>query len=172
MQFYFLETRTLWYGLIKHVRKQFVIISFQRCGSTFLTASLNSHSDVCCAGELFVRDKITFFDNDYAIKREFLDQKSEHTNRIACPESYIKFAMQNCRFEGSMFGFKLMHNQGREVRKAILELGFNPIVVLRSNLLAVYSSEKLAKSRGSGQLKKSKEPELLHTGGSFPETSI
>ena len=57
-----------------------------------------------------------------------------------------------------MFGFKLMHNQGREVRKAILELGFNPIVVLRSNLLAVYSSEKLAKSRGSGHLKNPKSP--------------
>ena len=76
-------------ALLNTFEKQFVIISFQRCGSTFLTASLNSHSDVCCAGELFVRDKITF-DNDYAIKREFLDQNQEHTNRIACPESYIK----------------------------------------------------------------------------------
>ena len=151
-------------ALLNTFEKQFVIISFQRCGSTFLTSSLNSHSDVCCAGELFVRDTISFFDNEYAIKREFLDQNQEHKNRIACPENYIKSAMQNCRFEGSMFGFKLMHNQGREVRKIILDLGFSPIVLLRSNLLAVYSSEKLAKLKKSGHLKKPKSPNYFILG--------
>ena len=118
--FFFWELEHYGMALLNTFEKRFVIISFQRCGSTFLTASLNSHSDICCAGELFV-SKPPFLITTTQLSVIFRSKSGTKIGKR--PESYIKSAMQNCRFEGSMFGFKLMHNRVEKCVKQFSSLG-------------------------------------------------
>ena len=144
--------------------KKFVILASQRTGSNMLVSTLRSHPDIDCHGELFRRKKKHFkggvrvfaeIDPRYQEEeylhqhwREFLDRVVEHAQEAGA----------------GAVGFKIMMNQSERIRRALIEdRDWTKILLKRENVLAVYSSNKIAKSTGQGSAGKFAEVRTAKT---------
>ena len=141
--------------------KKISILSFQRCGSSFLVSALNSHRDINCAGELFCRDEQTYLSNKNIVPDSLLKKFINYEERAETAVFFLNEVVSALEKPKRYFAFKLLDNQARKSRPAILKAGYLPIVLFRSNLLAVYSSQLLSKETGIGHLIDTKNPEAI-----------
>jgi len=151
--------------------KKFVIICSQRTGSNMLTSTLQSHPDIECHGELFRRKKERlgrgvriFAEIDPRFRQEAY--LTEHWREL------LDLVLQQARESGvQAVGFKLMTQQSEVVRNVLIEDdSWAKILLKRDNVLAVYSSDKIAKSRAKGSFLKfagAKKPRIKFVADEF-----
>jgi hypothetical protein len=131
----------------------FVILGHTRTGSNHLATLLNSHPDIECHGELLKPVGPPF--------SEFLNVIERMDARYQDPDyrrdNYEDFIKDYFRLSDGVIGFKLIVGQHNpSTAFCMLEPTIKVIYLYRENLLAVYSSEKLAKQgdqERSGPLK-------------------
>lgn len=114
-----------------------------------LVSALDSHPQIVCLGELFRRrilDRRGALQVLADIDEKFSDEVYRHTHQ----EAYLDavFALHpDARF----IGFKLMLPQNVELRdRLIADPAYRKILLYRDNILACYSSERIAKATGQG----------------------
>lgn len=122
----------------------FVILAAQRTGSTMLTSMLNSHPELRCFGELYARDRSTaievFADLPAKLRDRFLYDDEERTRRWRHLLHGIGWRQKVA------WGFKLMNNQHKRVRRYLIEESDCLLIVLkRRNALAMHASSENAK---------------------------
>lgn len=130
--------------------RKFMVLTTQRSGSSFLGRSLNSHSKICCHGEIFLkklRNEISY----RSYRTQDVKRKFDHLfRRKALISSYIEELSQ--REQGcEAFGFKFMYGQARRYPQVIewaKEQGVSVVHLIRHNALKVIVSRKVAKERG------------------------
>lgn len=131
----------------------FAIISTQRSGSTYIRTSLDSHAEVCCAGEVFLP--------------HYNKEHSFHEWLKYCDTSYLEGLIGRThlvyRFLDSVYaakhdgaqGFKFMYSQARwvpycypMVMKYFKDRNVRIIHVVRNNFLEMCISREMAKFTG------------------------
>ena len=129
--------------------KKFAILTQQRTGSNFLVGLLNSHPDVRCLSELFIKDSGKHRGRiDFLQKLDVVFHPQQY--RIEHWRDYIAAIIAHYG-DKPCFGFKLMLNQGMSVAEAIIHDPTYAVIVLhRENALAAYSSNLIAMATGQG----------------------
>lgn len=135
--------------------KKFVILATPRTGSNMLVSALNSHPQINCHGELFRKNissqPIGSVKVINLVRKQFGDEKYRYNHPIEFLDDVIA-ASNNSAYTG----FKLMLRQHRAlVEELIKSDDYKKILLERSNLLAVYSSAKIAKITGQGDARRS-----------------
>ncbi len=128
---------------------RFVIVASQRTGSNMLVSVLRTHPEIACYGELFRKNRKQFTGSVKVfedIDKRFQVEEYRHKNwqqlldAVVCVSNEAKFV-----------GFKLMVNQHPAARKALIsDQAYKKILLERENVLAVYSSDKIARVTGQG----------------------
>jgi len=129
--------------------QNFVILSTPRTGSNMLVSAFSSHPEIHCFGELFRRQSKN---SSYGLEvlQDISPEFSEENYRHAHAPEYIRAVFSTAKGAGFV-GFKLMLRQNIGVRNAlILDKQFRKILLYRENILACFSSEKIAKVTGQG----------------------
>ena len=136
---------------------KFVIITYQRTGSTFLSLTLNGLEGVICHSELFNNGKQAFinsiFDTGLLPKITFLDKilgtdSAEKLFKFKSKQP-IKFLEHIYEQDAHAIGFKIFPGQNDSVLDSILQnKGIKKIVLERKNLLNGYVSKQIAKKTG------------------------
>lgn len=161
----------------------FCVVGTQRTGTTFLRTSLDSHSQIRCAGELFVGDKWPL--------RPYCNN---HAGQLDSYQAYMYKSMWNwiggfipplslrrflnlfySRSSYNAVGFKLMLSEAQRFPAAVRyinERNISIIHMVRLNVLRTYISRLFARRTGvyhttalSGELKTSVEPIRVNTKG-------
>ena len=140
------------------MQNQFVIITNQRSGSNMLVSMLNGHPDIKCFGELMrvtpdwmrrdgYRGALTVLNK---VDPKFKDDRY----RFSQPEEFVAAAFRSAS-KKSFYGFKLLLNQHKQFMKELIKHPDWKIIILRrENILAQYSSLKIAKITGQGNVPK------------------
>jgi hypothetical protein len=128
---------------------RFVIIASHRTGSTMLVSALNSHARVQCYGEFFrkknkpfkgVLKKVAMQDERYEDKEYQMSHWQDFLETVYQVSDPV-----------DAIGFKLMLSQHEEARHTLIaDSQYRKILLKRENVLAVYSSNKIAKETGQG----------------------
>jgi len=127
----------------------FVILASQRTGSNMLVSQLDAYPGVRCHGELFRKKGVAKM-GALKILNDLPDEYEDGDFRDASFAEYLRL-VRNLSETETFFGFKLMLNQAREARQAIIRKSKIKIILLyRENLLSIYSSNLIAKSTGQG----------------------
>jgi LPS sulfotransferase NodH len=137
--------------------KKYVILATPRSGSSHLVDLLDSHPQLCCAGELF---------NPHGAALRKLGMRNKDDMRLAgqAPLEFLDRVIAKTR-EGDevkpCFGFKLMlHHDPRMIDHVLEDPQWCVIVLERRDLLAQWTSAGLAKKTGQwGSGKKAVNPE-------------
>jgi len=138
--------------------KKFIILSYKRSGSTMLYTLLQSHPDIRCHGELFLKEKekkdtlFHLYRNNSLIAK-FLFHSPLRSYIIG---KYLKDIFQE-RDEEKAIGFKLMYGQARDFPYILYWIKRHRVKILhlhRRNILKTCLSVKLALQRGRGHSKK------------------
>jgi hypothetical protein len=124
----------------------FVIICSQRTGSTLLTQLLDQRDDILCNGAIFEARPGRLpvrWAKDAASVEELGHLRDNQ------PEAFLRRVFAENR-DGQHVGFKICsgHNDAM-LDKLVLDKSIGKIVLMRQNVLAVYSSAMIA--RGSGE---------------------
>ncbi len=132
--------------------KHFVIVSKQRSGTNHLVKLLDSHDRITCHGEIF---RIGFdpVRRIGASLEEFRDIELRRRE----PEQYVNAIRALAPEQSEAFGFKAFPNQVRPIKTYFANPDLMIIRLVRSNLLATYSSGKIAKLTGQGVVKTHQE---------------
>ncbi|SIQ90831.1 hypothetical protein SAMN05421641_11741 [Paracoccus thiocyanatus] len=137
---------------------RFAILSDARSGTSLLTATLNSHPDVICHGEIFHQAP-----KDYHIKvpREEVDPEEVLSLRENDTQRFVELVYN--RPSTKAVGFKMWRSQNPRYCDELLEdESVAKIIYERSNVLAKYSSSQLAKQTGIWNLNSGAErPDML-----------
>jgi hypothetical protein len=111
---------------------------------------LNSHPHIVCHGELLRKKNVGMRGALKVLKyidKRFLSEQHRQENPYELVESIFQLAGEEIR----SVGFKLMLGQHRLFRdQLIADPAFLKILLHRHNILAVYSSDKIAKITGQG----------------------
>jgi LPS sulfotransferase NodH len=128
---------------------RFVIIAQQRTGSNMLVSALDSHPGVRCLGELFRMGKKP--DRGVGLAISMLDEiYQDESYQVDHWRDYLDAVVETAGPVAAV-GFKIMLNQNRNVMQSLVEdPGYRKIFLNRENVLAVYSSHKIAKETGQG----------------------
>jgi hypothetical protein len=122
----------------------FVIVCSQRTGSTLLTQLLDNQNDVLCNGAIFEPGRLPIrWAKGAAIVAELLDLRGKD------PQAYLARVFAENQDRESV-GFKICpgHND-MMLDKVLLNRGIGKLVLLRQNVLAVYSSAQIARQSGA-----------------------
>ena len=129
-------------------QKRFVIVAWPRTGSTHLARLLNGHSDILCHGEIFQND-ITALpirwpkpDKKVGVIEDLLHMRSLD------PSGFLEQVWSR-NYACECVGFKIFpgHNDDM-LRKLVSDISIRKIVLMRRNILAVYSSAMIARLTG------------------------
>lgn len=131
---------------------KFIIIASQRTGSNMLISALNSLPQVCCHGELF-RKRLLNKRGALSVLNDLDIRYQDNSYREKNFLSYLK-SVQLLRTDCNYFGFKIMLNQSHVVIDYCIKSNdYKKILLFRDNVLAVYSSEKIALKTRQGNVK-------------------
>lgn len=142
-------------------KNKYVIVTMQRSGSNMLGSILDSHPQIACFGELMRRTPDWMLEKGYrgALKiLEVTDPEFRDDNvRFARPYDFV-----NCAFstqtKKNIKGFKLHVEQHPEfLEKLFGDPEYSFIHLQRENVLAQYSSWKIAQVTGQGNARKGTE---------------
>ena len=129
--------------------QRFVIIASQRTGSNMLVSALASHPEVHCHGELFRKNKKHFKGAVKVIAS--LDERFHDENFQTSHWREYLDAVVEASDDVTAVGFKIMLNQHDDARHALIsDNNYRKIFLKRENVLAVYSSNKVARETGQG----------------------
>ncbi len=147
----------IWFGRKKPLQGvDFVILASQRTGSNMLVSLLDAYPGVSCHGELFRQQRVNQKGALRVLKRlppEFADGEY----RAAEFADYLR-RVRKLSPKNDYFGFKLMLNQAPQAREALIrDSGCRIVLLYRENLLAVYSSNLIAKATGQGNARVDQE---------------
>jgi len=135
--------------MIQREPVRFVIIASHRTGSTMLVSALKSHTRVQCYGELFNIKKN--FHKGTLKKVITQDERYNDKSYLMCHWRDFLYTVYKASGQVDAVGFKLMLNQHDEARHALIaDSLYRKILLKRENVLAVYSSNKIAKETGQG----------------------
>jgi LPS sulfotransferase NodH len=137
--------------------RKFVVVGVQRSGTTLVTTSLDSHPDVCCAGELFKmrrpRRGVDVRDGGY---RSYINSAlhlkiADRLVRPCLVRHYLDRFFAQSSFRA--IGFKLMRNhlhpgQFPMVTPYLIERQTSVIHIVRENVLKTYISRLMAQRSG------------------------
>ncbi|MEM8845384.1 MAG: hypothetical protein AAGB35_10140 [Pseudomonadota bacterium] len=146
-------------------QQKFVVITYERTGSTMLCQSLHRLPEVTCFGELFNRfNKVPWwleqsFEN--GLEQRFLGRpvRDQH------PVAFLN-AILDVHRNDSFFGFKLMLDHDPNIMKLVIDSPEWKVVRLyRQNLLSVYGSSLVAKATKKSHF--TPEQELRHAKVTF-----
>jgi hypothetical protein len=132
--------------------QHFAVMAMPRSGSTRLCNILGQHPAIACHQEIFHPDEVqAFFTRDRPL--EIMDRARRDADPKAFLDRFIDLA--ETWFKGrAHHGFKVVFNN-RQTRAATQVVGtdprFNKIVLRRDNLLACYTSLRLAIETGVWQ---------------------
>ena len=135
----------------------FIILASQRTGSNMLVSVLDGHPEIRCHGELFRRNNVGKKGALKVLKKidpayESADYRDLH--HVDYINAVRKAEKDNSRF----FGFKLMLNQAENAHAGFINnTDYRKILLRRDNLLAVYSSNLIARETGQGNVKAHQE---------------
>lgn len=124
----------------------------QRTGSNMLVSALNSHPEICCHGELFrrIRRERSLLKGALKVLKKIDPAFSDDEQRFTRPAEYID-AVYALSGDSLTKGFKLMLLQHPEYCDTLIDdAAVRKIVLHRDNLLACYSSDRIAKVTGQG----------------------
>jgi hypothetical protein len=122
---------------------RFVIVTMSRSGTSLLSETLNSHSQIVCHGEVYHPNPV------WHIKDKFVERSFEEVLkfRAADPVAYLEWVYQ--RPDVAAVGFKMWRSQNPEVCDALLaDESVSKIIYERTNVLARYSSSNLVHASG------------------------
>ncbi|WP_147393063.1 sulfotransferase [Paracoccus siganidrum] len=121
---------------------RFVVLSNARSGTSLLTATLGSHPQVMCHGEIFHRKPATH------LKGSFSGLTTDEVNEIRLDEdAFVQRVFDQGGFNA--VGFKMWRDQSRSCCDKLLKHeGVKKIIYERENKLAQHSSNILAKKTG------------------------
>lgn len=141
--------------MTSNLPKPFVIMAKKRTGSTMLKSALNSHPKIKCYGEIFRHDKeLQELAGIDKLSQQVLTEYSEAHDRQNFinikPVEFLNRILQ--QHEGlSNVGFKLMPAHNLQLLEHLLvDSQYKRIFIRRDNILASYSSEKIARLTGQG----------------------
>jgi len=140
------------------MKNKFVIITNQRSGSNMLVSMLDGHPEVKCLGELMrVTPEWMKHDGYRGVLTilEKVDPKFKDDNyRFSNPDEFVHEAFKIFPNK-SHYGFKLHLNQHKNyLYRLISDPEWKVILLKRENILAQYSSLKIAKVTGQGNAPK------------------
>jgi len=136
-----------------------------------LVSTLRSHPDTECHGELF-RKKKKHFRGGVRIFSEIDERFQQEDYLMRHWQEFLDTVIGHGReANATAVGFKLMMNQSEIVRSALIEdESWSKILLKRENVLAVYSSNKIAKTTGQGSAGKFaevKKAQVVFEAGEF-----
>jgi hypothetical protein len=137
----------------------FVIIALPRTGSTHLTTLLHSHHDIICHGEIF-HPKGAF------VRLRSADRTPQAAAELAAlrvrdPRAFLKYIFDR-NYGRIHVGFKIFKDHNNEILdELIADPNVRKIVLYRRNMLAVYSSSRIAQSIGQRILAKARDAQPL-----------
>lgn len=136
------------------MQRRFVILATPRTGSNMLVSLLNDHPEVTCFGELMRATPKWMLKQGYRGALRSLEDVDprwrDDRTRFADPEGFVDEVIEKLA-EAETVGFKLMLAQHPSyMQSLILDTRYKKIVLSRSNVLAAYSSDKIAKATGQG----------------------
>ena len=139
----------------------FVIIASPRTGSTHLTALLHKHSEIICHGEIF-HPKMTNPLKRWESSAWVPESTAEMLElRERDPRRFVRRLFENDH-GGKHVGFKIFNGHNDDILdELIADTAVKKIVLFRPNLLAVYSSSRIAHDIGERVLKKPRESQPL-----------
>ncbi|WGR61789.1 hypothetical protein E3U26_13500 (plasmid) [Paracoccus ferrooxidans] len=126
------------------IPNKFAVISDARSGTSLLTATLNSHPEVVCHGEIFHKSP-----KDFHIKvpKEEVNPEDLLSLRENDTEKFVELVYN--RPGAKSVGFKMWRSQNSEYcDKVLADESVSKIIYERSNVLAKFSSSILAKETG------------------------
>jgi len=131
---------------------KFGIFASHRTGSMFLCHLLNLTPGVLCHYELFHDDMIQYRDGD-------VTDADAVAARNAEPTAFLRRTIEEARREGwRAFGFKQLGHMSHEVTEEMVgDREMRLIRLVRSNLLAQYSSERMAQKTDDWMRRKGAE---------------
>lgn len=132
---------------------RFVVLSMPRTGSTMLTQRLSTHRDVRCLPAIFSTAgwprEVAHGEGVFAWIRNHVDPEwDELSRRLGQPKKLIRH-ITGLSADKKAIGFK-HHLDESPVNDVLLESGLRKVILTRNNLLAAYSSHKVAASTGQG----------------------
>lgn len=115
-----------------------------------LTSMLNNHPELQCFGELFVRNESTIQEAFEGLPKR--TQKNFFEYEARAPR-WRQFLRSIGRQQNVAWGFKLMNNQHKRVRRYLIQESDCRLIVLkRKNVLAMHASSEIAQLTGQGVL--------------------
>jgi LPS sulfotransferase NodH len=128
----------------------FIVLSTQRSGSTFLTTLLNNHPEVECYGEMFMKNntrKIAY----NAYRTDSFQRKFSYIfQRKKLTYSYLENFYSNIQ-NAKAAGFKLMYRQIKRYPEIITWSNTHNVKIIhliRANTLKMIVSREIAQARG------------------------
>lgn len=134
-------------------KTKFVIISYQRTGSTYLVSILNQLEGVVCHSELYNRSldafKFSIFDSQILPSQNWFDKLL----RISPEEKLYKLKNQNpeeflqriFNQNSNAIGFKIFPGQDDSIMNLLIsDPEIKKILLIRKNLLRCYVSQQIA----------------------------
>jgi LPS sulfotransferase NodH len=138
--------------------ERFVILTAPRSGSNMLVGLLEQHPGVRCFGELMRQTPAWYATGEREPRPESVlhvfgalrDRYPDDDARYADPYGFVEAAYATSP-GGSHYGFKLhLHQQPGFVDRLVADRRYRLILLRRENVLAQYSSEKIAERTGQG----------------------
>jgi LPS sulfotransferase NodH len=151
--------------------QNFIILSLQRSGSTYLHRLLDNHSQIECRDEIyrsgaFTKGNFNYYCNE-TLLRKIVYLLFKNKQYIAWPASNIFFGKMSEMFLKEVFsnkadcaGFKLMYNQlliNRFMSNWIKKNGVKIIHLVRENALKLHLSHLTKQQRGVAHSEKTVE---------------
>jgi len=135
---------------------RFVIISQPRTGSTHLVTRLNGHPEILCNGEIFNTQAIYLRWPDSAISPSVLSDLQR--KRRSDPHAFLE-DMFATAFGRRHVGFKIFESHNRSILEHVIDThDVQKIILYRSNILANYSSMRIARASKTWKLKRGDRP--------------
>lgn len=136
---------------------RFVIISQPRTGSTHLVTRLNGHPDILCNGEIFNAQAIYLRWPQSAISRSVLSDLQK--KRKSDPQAFLEEVFATT-FGRSHIGFKIFETHNPTILQQVIEThNVRKVVLFRSNVLASYSSMRIARASQTWKVKRDRPRE-------------
>ncbi len=138
--------------------QKFVILSMSRSGSGYVYTMLDSHPQILAHGELFKAKDIGALSGKLGVERQFNRAWLNYEYREERP---IRFLKKTLSYETGIkhVGFKIFFSQKKIILNHVIKSNeFKKIVLLRDNVLAMYSSAETAKKSGQGKVHIGQKP--------------
>jgi LPS sulfotransferase NodH len=123
--------------------QRYVILCHARSGSNYVVHTLTQHPDITAHNELFHEDRI-YHVNGVIEDAELL------ARRNAQPIAYLESVLSEC--QTPVFGFKHLLFYDESIIDYVAKEGFHIIILERDNILAHYSSMRIAHQTGQWTL--------------------